>query len=885
MIFPFALVSVPKRTWLAFVIVSLLCVLCMSEARAAISYTTPGSTYSEDFDSLPTTPTNTNIQTSAFTNGWQDDTTTVAGDHVSVPGWYLYHETAQTEGGTNGNQRLRIGTGSSGTGSFWDFGVAGVNAVTDRALGSIGSTTIDDTWYALRLTNNTGLTLGQFTLDYTAEQWRDGGTSGTGSVAQDVTFGYAVTSTSPTDISALSVTQVAALGFTSPTFGATAGTTLDGNDAANRVVLSPTTIQGINWAPGEDLWLRWYDPDHSGNDHGLAIDDLTFSANVIPTSTWTGTASTDWNSTSNWDTGIVPGSGSIANFDNAGNGNTTISLGGTRPINIIQFNSAAAAYTLGSSSEQFDVDNGGAIKVASDVITPQTINAKINALGDLSLVNNSTDANAGLTIGSAVTMANNSNLAVDGAGTVTFNAPISGTGSTLTTTSTGTIVMNAQHTYTGGTNVNATVQNVIRVGVSTVGNPGSVTSGPFGTSTVNISGSLPPILQPAGDDITIANDITLSAGLFTATAPASVDPTVRSLTLTGPITTVGGARVITNNILAGGTLTLGSASSPSTITLVNNLALQSQTSASGGGIIIVNDSISGPGGINAQNGATVYITNNNTNSLESNVQNSASGQPDTTTMIVNNVPVNVGVDAGLAGGVAIRTGTLAGTGTIAGDSRLLTSANGNSHLAPGNGASFANGPGKLTFYNNLDFSGSSNCSGCNFDAEIGGLTAGTEYDQVVVGGTLTIGDTGGTPRGTLNVTLINGFTRPASDASFEIMQAGTRDGGEFATVNVPDPSVWSVRYTSTSVFVDVLGSGDFNHDSIVDAADYVVWRKTDGGPGGYDAWRQNFGSVVPGSGSALGAAAVPEPATLVLSCLMFVFLAARGRYAKRQSTT
>jgi hypothetical protein len=58
--------------------------------------------------------------------------------------------------------------------------------------------------------------------------------------------------------------------------------------------------------------------------------------------------------------------------------------------------------------------------------------------------------------------------------------------------------------------------------------------------------------------------------------------------------------------------------------------------------------------------------------------------------------------------------------------------------------------------------------------------------------------------------------------------------------------------------------GDFNHDNIVDAADYVFWRKTDGTSAGYNAWRAHFGEMR-GSGSGASAnAAIPEPATLVL---------------------
>ena len=40
---------------------------------------------------------------------------------------------------------------------------------------------------------------------------------------------------------------------------------------------------------------------------------------------------------------------------------------------------------------------------------------------------------------------------------------------------------------------------------------------------------------------------------------------------------------------------------------------------------------------------------------------------------------------------------------------------------------------------------------------------------------------------------------------------------------------------------DIALGGDFNGDGAVDAADYVVWRKTDGSQAGYDLWRTNFG--------------------------------------------
>jgi hypothetical protein len=83
-----------------------------------------------------------------------------------------------------------------------------------------------------------------------------------------------------------------------------------------------------------------------------------------------------------------------------------------------------------------------------------------------------------------------------------------------------------------------------------------------------------------------------------------------------------------------------------------------------------------------------------------------------------------------------------------------------------------------------------------------------------------------------------------------------------------------VLYTSNSVTLKVVAgiSGDYNKNGALDAADYVVWRKTDGGSAGYNLWQTNFGKPASAGTGAAGTsptqAAVPEPATFVL--LMFV---------------
>jgi hypothetical protein len=58
--------------------------------------------------------------------------------------------------------------------------------------------------------------------------------------------------------------------------------------------------------------------------------------------------------------------------------------------------------------------------------------------------------------------------------------------------------------------------------------------------------------------------------------------------------------------------------------------------------------------------------------------------------------------------------------------------------------------------------------------------------------------------------------------------------------------------------------GDFNHDNLVDAADYVVWRKSDGTAAGYNAWRTHFGQPAGDGSSELTGPAIPEPKAWLL---------------------
>jgi hypothetical protein len=83
---------------------------------------------------------------------------------------------------------------------------------------------------------------------------------------------------------------------------------------------------------------------------------------------------------------------------------------------------------------------------------------------------------------------------------------------------------------------------------------------------------------------------------------------------------------------------------------------------------------------------------------------------------------------------------------------------------------------------------------------------------------------------------------------------------------------------------DVLGydlhiPGDFNANGTVTGADYVLWRKMNDSPAGYQLWRNNFGQPDSGAGASQDAA-VPEPATL----LLLVFAATHCGFTRRHTS-
>jgi hypothetical protein len=134
--------------------------------------------------------------------------------------------------------------------------------------------------------------------------------------------------------------------------------------------------------------------------------------------------------------------------------------------------------------------------------------------------------------------------------------------------------------------------------------------------------------------------------------------------------------------------------------------------------------------------------------------------------------------------VFLQGGTLSGDGTIQG---FVT----NSGAIVQPGAS----PGILTAASGYPTPYTQGPGG-TLSIELGGLTAGTQFDQLDNGGNSVLG-------GALTVSLINGF-QPAVGQSFPILLFSGTGTGHFSTLNAP--AGISVTYSNTGVYLVVTGT-------------------------------------------------------------------------------
>ena len=232
------------------------------------------TTYSQDFNALPLSGSAT----------WTNNST--------LTGWYaVKNSTGQILSiGVNTGSTTAAGLYSFGSTSNADRAIA--CAITNAFAASPGGVA-----YGLRLKNQTSTAIASITVTYTGEQWRKDNT-----VVHKLTFAYKtgnnLTTIDSTSLIGSGFTANTALDFSSPII-TSGGAALDGNAVANRTTISNITITfPTPVAVGQEIMLKWFDANDSGNDHQLAIDDLSIVATpASPTLTATPTTIPPFNYT------------------------------------------------------------------------------------------------------------------------------------------------------------------------------------------------------------------------------------------------------------------------------------------------------------------------------------------------------------------------------------------------------------------------------------------------------------------------------------------------------------------------------------------------------------------------------------------------------------
>lgn len=221
----------------------------------AQNYGAPGTSYYQNFDSLPTVGTFSlqgrdphHFQSSPFLP-------------PRLAGWFFMQQA-----GTGSQANFYAGSGTStshGTIS------TGQTNHTDRSLGSLSTSTASYA-FGIVFINKTDQNLNTIDITATIEQWRKGGSG------QKNNWVFKLKTGIWQGIDTTGCSPFPAGNFSSVHF--TAGSaSLNGNILENQQRIS-IHLEGLTWKPNEQLLICWFDPDDPGNDDLCSLDDFSFKA-------------------------------------------------------------------------------------------------------------------------------------------------------------------------------------------------------------------------------------------------------------------------------------------------------------------------------------------------------------------------------------------------------------------------------------------------------------------------------------------------------------------------------------------------------------------------------------------------------------------------------
>jgi len=374
-----------------------------------------------------------------------------------------------------------------------------------------------------------------------------------------------------------------------------------------------------------------------------------------------------------------------------------------------------------------------------------------------------------------------------GARTMSATASITGSGSVVAN---GGATSNAgSYAISGGTTVNVATLNL--TGSVTSLGPVSINGGGFGVlnlsnteGTATTSSLLLTGGSLQGSSILVVSGLTTWTG-GSMTGSGSTNTTGGVAVTSGPIF---GAPALGRTLNNGGTVTVTGSQlwAIGTGATLNNLAsgtIDVQGDAalylSGGGGPVNNAGIFRKSAGTGTTAVQLPITNSGTvESLSGTVSFSSSYTQTMGATLLNGGAVTSSATMNIQGG------TLEGSGTL-----TATVNNTGGSVAPGLSAGQLNQTGAYT-----------QASGGSFAAQIGGLTAGSQYDRLATSGAASLA-------GTLEITLIDGFEPNVGD-TFTIMTFGSRTG-DFTTVNglvIGSGKVFQKTVTATDVTLVVTSA-------------------------------------------------------------------------------
>ncbi len=202
-----------------------------------------GGTYQQNFNTLANTPTSTTTTEQTFT--WTNNST--------LAGWYA----TRTDTAFEDTYSTSAGVANAPSGGLLSYGP---NANSDRALGALGNRAYS---WGVRLVNDTGITLTEFTVSYTGETWLQLANT------RDIYTSYQIFNSGDGSLTSGTYTGISELTYTSP-----GGTSTNGFITSSNL---SHTVTGINWEHGQELWIRFNNQQVSAAS-GVAMDDFSFSA-------------------------------------------------------------------------------------------------------------------------------------------------------------------------------------------------------------------------------------------------------------------------------------------------------------------------------------------------------------------------------------------------------------------------------------------------------------------------------------------------------------------------------------------------------------------------------------------------------------------------------